>query len=388
MSVEEEDKRAQSREHARARPKVLSHSEMILQMLEIVRNLTRDKRSPDVENIVNRRNESGARWPPLLGPRPEFSGTHELGKFLHVESFIRDLEFCMSGEAWTDCQKVESGMLSLKGDVLNYMKSLDHSERNTWCKFKQVLRTQFTVSPGKLAQLEGAFNPRKSESEEPRSFIFRVRNVLNELDPFNVKRHEVKLHKFKEIMMCEVPRDMRSLLMSLTALDNASMERLADAWDAFIRVGEQFYASPVSGSVNAAQSGARRNSEKSTQRGGYRGRSGHGWGMGSSGRRPEEDDIFCFKCRKVGHYAGDCRNYTVCNYCRRVGHVLAKCWKRRSILSKNVRGRGMSTTRGWGGGMPPTGLTGMSAPVTHPQEDHTVHLPPNQHMKELGRCLH
>ena len=69
--------------------------------------------------IVPSPNISGT-WPKLLGQRPEYDGSQEPGKFVHIESFIKDLEFCMSGAAWTDQQKVESGMLSLRGEVLKY----------------------------------------------------------------------------------------------------------------------------------------------------------------------------------------------------------------------------------------------------------------------------
>ena len=59
------------------------------------------------------------------------------------------------------------------------MKSLDYLERNTWSKFKNILRDQFTVSPGRLEQLENDFTPHKSEKEDVRSFLFMVRNKLN-----------------------------------------------------------------------------------------------------------------------------------------------------------------------------------------------------------------
>ena len=87
-------------------PKVLSTNEMLSQLFIIVDDLLKSRLS-EKENTSRNIEEVGGSWPELLGPRPYYDGTQELGKFIHIETFIRDLEFCMSSESWTDRQKVE-----------------------------------------------------------------------------------------------------------------------------------------------------------------------------------------------------------------------------------------------------------------------------------------
>ena len=169
---------------------VLLHDEMIAKLYKWLHLLVDVESNYSPQTVCASDSNISGKWPKLLGPRPVYDASQESEKFIHVESFIRDLEFAMSGSAWTDLKKVESGMFSLRGEVLRYMKTLEYSERNTRAKFKSVLRKQFSLSASRLARLEAALKLRRTEKEKPRSFLYRVRNAMNELDPYNIMQNK------------------------------------------------------------------------------------------------------------------------------------------------------------------------------------------------------
>ena len=191
-----------------------------------------------IENLIEMQhkqlmdvNEGMEEYLPVFnGQLPRFSASQNPEDFKNVEIFIRELEFAMPSNQWNEKQRVIGGLSALEGEVLNQIRSLPECERNTWIKFKSLLRERFSLSEKTLALLKRNFRPRRKLDEDFLSFLFRVRSGLMNFDPSGVWSSERRVSEFIDIVECETPPEVCPLLYLLTDVGNTTLRRFSDAW--------------------------------------------------------------------------------------------------------------------------------------------------------------
>ena len=73
-----------------------------------------------------------SKLPPLAGELPKFNGSQSLeAGFLHVEIFIKRMEFAMPSGTWADKQRLIGGIRALEGECLAQIRALPLTERDT-----------------------------------------------------------------------------------------------------------------------------------------------------------------------------------------------------------------------------------------------------------------
>ena len=90
------------------------------------------------------------RLPEFTGDLPTFVCSNDPEQFMNIEVFIKQLEFAMPINIWSDEKRVLGGMKALKGEALSQMRELPEDKRNTWALFKTALRNKYELRPTQL----------------------------------------------------------------------------------------------------------------------------------------------------------------------------------------------------------------------------------------------
>ena len=293
--------------------------------------------------------DGGAQLPPFNGALPRFSATQDPEEFVNVENFINMLEFAMPSAQWRDQQRVLGAMRALEGEVLHQVRCLPEAERDTWIKFKSVLREKFSVTDQTLALLKSRYKPRRKSGEDLLSFVFRVRGGLSNFDPKGVWTDERRVSELIDILEREAPEEVCPMLYLLEEDSNTKLRQLVDGWNRIVRkrAPREKKEPYVEGDVNAIGEYSRGGEEPSRSRGrGYPQRRGVGRGRGcgypSGGRgypgrgrgQHGGGSGRCFNCGGVGHIASDCTRPPKCYRCQGSGHISRDCrWQPGAVFS-------------------------------------------------------
>ena len=324
-------------------------------LLRVLESLVASQRK-ERENF-SRVSEKEDRLPPFNGALPRFSANQDPENFVNVEVFIQMLEYAMPSGQWSDRQRVLGAMQALGGEVLNQVRCLPEVERNTWTRFKGVLREKFAVSDQTLAFLKSKFKPKRKSGEDVLSFVFRVRGGLMNFDPKGVWTGEKKVSELIDILENEAPPEVCPLLYILPDSSNTSLRKLADGWNRISRrknANEKIHPF-VERDAGAIHRSARGWEPRMGRGGGYATPHGSGPFKERGRGRPLEgaargrgiENSRCFNCGGGDHWARKCPRPLKCYRCQGYGHRAEDC---RGNRGGNYSAKNESAWGGVGGG--------------------------------------